>query len=560
MKTTHQGFSVSFVTGSPGAGKSYVLMRDVISRLLASQVTVFTNLPLEVDRIAEYCEKKTGRPAFEFAERIVLLTKEELGRWEDGTAGPWELAERGHADGNDFILDECHRFCQASGATERNKRWTKWLGEVRHEGWRRLVFISQDESKVGKPITVHAELRFELTNAERRRDPILRIPLHYWYELVASITREYLPSVVIVEFRRVNGKMRQQHAESMRLDPAWFPFYRSYEAAGGGTGRGQGGSAIVREFQKRPALLPTRRDGRLVGPVWAWFLAVHWWRFALAVTVAGVACWVTLGGGMNVLLTAWMERMKSVATVNSGTHGVGDGGTASSGSQPVQPTDGVSERTRPAAEITRRGTAVEVAAALQRMDEADRSLVVAELQSFAESYEAAVRKATKVEAERQKERKAVQVVAVTETAAWFSNPPCSCQVGEILDEGPYRGKRLEKINVDRGWAELDGGIRLWVGRGAVPGLSDAEPGPGGGSRSPRPRLAPAVPEPVPALDATGASENGGGSPEAANNDQRRRDGLWSLLQGSGAPSGNVDRGGRRTGKQASDDGSSESTN
>jgi len=553
MKTTHQGFSVSFVTGSPGSGKSYVMTRDVIARLLASEGAVFTNLPLEVERIAEYCEQKSGRPAYEFAERIVLLTKEELGRWEDGTAGPWELAERGHADGNDFILDECHRFCQA-GRTDRNKRWTKWLGECRHEGWRRLVFISQDESKVGKPITVHAELRFELTNAERRRDPVLRIPLTYWYELVASFTREYLPSVVIVEFRRVNGKLRQQHAESLRLDPAWFAFYRSYEAAGGGTGRGQGGSAIVREFQKRGTFLPKRVDGRLVLPVWAWLVAVHWWRFAIAGTIATGALWVTLGGGMNVLLTAWMNRMKSVATANLNPE------TALALEENGNPTQVLPmPGERPPPDITRRASARRIASILGKMDEGDREAIVLELQSFAAAYEDAERRYTKAAAQREKDRRAVQVVAVTETAAWFSNPPCSCQIGEVLDEGPYRGKRLEKIDVDRGWAQLTGGVRLWVGRGAVGGLSPAaaDAGRTGGaadSRSPA-----SIPEPLPAMGEDGGGERHTGNAEAADHDQRAGDGLRSLLQRDRSPSRAVDRRGRGAGEPAPHHGDPQST-
>jgi hypothetical protein len=200
MKTTHQSFSISFVCGPPGSGKSYLLTRDVIDRLQTSAGKVITNLPLAVDKVAALVAGKLGIESQEVAERIVLLEREQLVAWQDGRGGPWELREA--ADGNDFILDECHLFC-----SKRRKNniaeWERWLGEVRHEGWRRIVFVTQDESKVGPPITAHAELRFELTNSERLRDPFLKIPLSYWYELIASFTREYSSAVVLTEYRRV---------------------------------------------------------------------------------------------------------------------------------------------------------------------------------------------------------------------------------------------------------------------------------------------------------------------------------------------------------------------
>lgn len=542
VKTTHQGFSISFVCGAPGSGKSFCLTRDVIERLSSGFAgKIITNLPLEVDKIADYVAAKRGGEAFEVAAQLVLLDRDTLRAWQDGHGGPWDFAAQGLADGNDFILDECHLFCRKSGQNVRvrNERWERWLGEVRHEGWRRCVFVTQDETKVGLPITQHAELRYELTNGERRRDPILRIPLHYWYELIASVTREYRPSIAAVEYRRVKGKLREQHVDRYPLDPYWFQFYRSYEAAGGGTGKGAGGSAVVREFKRRPVLAPRRVDGQLIAPTWLWFLGVHWWRFFLAGALLSVVVWLTALGGMTSLLQAWMSRMGSIAAANGGgVEATRDGAPTQvlpAASQPAY--GGKAEPSPPAA----RPTAEQLAALLHGLPEGDRNLLVAELRWMADGYRLQKARADRLVANRARERKLVRVVAITEDKAWFSDPPCSCKLGEVIDEGPYKGRRMERLDVDGGWVELTGGVRLWVGRGIVERLPDADAPGGDAGREAGPGASRAVPEPVRALGAGEQAASGDGR-GAANHDHGAGDGLRSILSGGSPSSGPVDRG------------------
>lgn len=559
MKTTHQGFSIAFVCGSPGSGKSYCMTRDVIERLASGfEGKIFTNLPLEVEKIAHHVASKTGRDAADIAAQIQLLEKATLSRWADGHGGPWELSLEGKADGNELILDECHRFCRRKGpgVQGRNVLWTGWLGEVRHEGWRRLVFVTQDESKVGEPITTHAELYYELTNSERRRDPILRIPLHYWYELIASFTREYRSSVAAVEFRRVKGKLREQHVDRYSLDPFWFQFYRSYEAAGGGTGSGPGGTEVRREYKVRPIAWFSKVDGKRVAPTWAWFLSVHWWRFAIAGSIAGFGIWVTILGGMNTLLTMWMSRMGAIAGANR-TPGA-------SGSKPSARTEGEPEQALPSParrqseERIARPSPAELADILSRVPEADRAKLLAEFQGFADSFQRERSRSHALLDARASERKLMRVVAVTNDTAWFTDPPCSCKVGRVLDEGPYAGRRLERLNVDDGWAELAGGVRLWVGRGVDPGLPAADANGLAPDNATGGESSGEVSRPVQSVGPAG-NANQNRSAGASDNDIGAGDGLRSVLSGSGSPSGSVDRGRGRAGNPASNSGDTRPT-
>lgn len=239
---------------------------------------VITNLPLNVSEIAAEVSRKTGQSAESVAARVHLIDADTLQRWRTPSKvigdndkpvmvvhGPWEFSDD-FAAKSDFILDECHIYCprKGVGSVLFQKPWQDFLGEARHRGYRRLVFVTQDEAKVGTSILEHAELRYELTNAERLRDPWFRISLGDWFELVASITRKYQSSVALTEYRRLVGKMKIVHSERIALDPFFFKFYRSHEVAGGGSETGQVDRPL-REFEKRRSFLleaDRRRKGQ----------------------------------------------------------------------------------------------------------------------------------------------------------------------------------------------------------------------------------------------------------------------------------------------------------
>ena len=65
------GFAIYYIVGAPGAGKSYFIVRDLVGRrLIETDRSVITNLPLNVDRICEYVAGKRGCTTEEVAERM----------------------------------------------------------------------------------------------------------------------------------------------------------------------------------------------------------------------------------------------------------------------------------------------------------------------------------------------------------------------------------------------------------------------------------------------------------------------------------------------------------
>lgn len=307
IKNTHQRFTIAFLAGAPGSGKSYCMALDVVDRLTSSDAKIITNVPLDIEAVSKRAAGLKGDPA-EYAARIELLDLETLRGWRDGTSGPWELASR--AQGHDLLLDEVHLYCPSTGADM--KPWQSWLGEARHEGWRRIVFMTQDEAKVGKPIKEHAELRYELTSTERLRDPLLKIPMSSWAELLASITGTYEASVLLDEYRRTGGKMRRAHRERFVLQSDNFKLYDSYSKPGGGTTEGSN-AAPVREHEKRPSVCWKDRKA----PVWAWFLSRHHGSFYIPFAITAVLGWLCFGGGLPMLMTMAANAPRTMATTEA---------------------------------------------------------------------------------------------------------------------------------------------------------------------------------------------------------------------------------------------------
>lgn len=517
MKSTHTSFCIAFVCGSPGSGKSFCMTRDVIDRLTEDdQVRIVTNLPLNMAEVSQLVASKRGCEVSAVLDRVRLIDRDVLRRWADGQGGPWDFAAAGEAQGWELLLDECHIYCSKKQKA-RHIFWEKWLGEARHEGWRRIVFITQDVSKVGPPIVDHSELRFELTNSERRRDPILQIPMGFWYEVIASFTREYRSSIAVTEYRRINGKLRAQHTDRVPLDPFWFRFYNSYEAAGGGTGRGHGSTASKREFEKRPIFVPARKDGKLWLPTWLWFLKRFFFRFAMAGAVLVAFVWLVPMQGSSSLLRGWIDGLTKSAGVGESADGVEPGATPDNQKAEAPPPR------KPIKEV------------LAGLNEEDREAVQHELQLAAREVRQKLKRVEEIEREREAERRLQSVVAVTEDEVWFTNPPCSCKLGRRMEEGPYRGKLVRKIDVQEGWCELDGGIRLWIGRGSPQWVPGAEPEDGkahtaaaGDKRKRNAARAGEVPGAVQAPSAGAESPELADPRESADNDLGSRDDATGL--------------------------------
>jgi hypothetical protein len=237
------GFSVSFVHGKGGVGKSYALVRELVYQFLPeTERTLFTNLPLNVDAVCEFAAKEHGVSPEVYRERIKHIPEEMCSRWVRGDGGPWEVEKEWSVVHSELWLDECHKFCPKTDG-KRHKAYEAWLGEARHDGFRRILFVTQDEHKVGAVIKDHADLAYELLDGARKRLPFVGFPMSQVYELLGAFTRRVIKRVYVEEYRHGRGRFWRGWGESFVMDPRLFPLYSSYnvghstDSAGGGAER-----------------------------------------------------------------------------------------------------------------------------------------------------------------------------------------------------------------------------------------------------------------------------------------------------------------------------------
>lgn len=267
---------VCYTVGEPGSGKTYRRCAVFLGDQFLPNTTghVFTNYPIHLDAMAEHASamSKGRQTPDQIRDRIHIIPQEVLTRWRLQVSGPWDFFKHFDTKGAIIAIDEIHNYCPAEGC-KTQKQWEAWLGEVRHMG-AQCEFLTQDPGKCHKLIERHTGIRRRIEKDEHRCDPLLKIPMKCWYELIASWTGTYEPKNWEVEQRRLMSKWVTRRNIRFRFDPQYYKLYDSFSAPIAGGGQAATGQ-VEYEFQRRS------------------FLGMHWWffwqspgRFFLAFLVA----------------------------------------------------------------------------------------------------------------------------------------------------------------------------------------------------------------------------------------------------------------------------------
>jgi hypothetical protein len=156
--------------------------------------------------------------------------------------GPWDTFKDEDMSGWHLAIDEIHNYVPKSGPGCRRIQaaWSKWLGELRHRG-ATIEFLSQSPAKVGTCIENEAEIRLELLNNSQRYDPFFRVKMYYWYQLQAKLTGYYRPGCWQIELRQISGKWKEQDSSPFWFDDSLFACYDSWSAPIAGGKKGTSG-------------------------------------------------------------------------------------------------------------------------------------------------------------------------------------------------------------------------------------------------------------------------------------------------------------------------------
>ena len=290
-------------TGAPGTGKSYSrCARFLYDVWLPEDGGVhWSNFPVNFEAF----EKK-----FPYVrERVKIIPAEELAEWAKGEGrGPWDFFTGDMLRDSHVAIDECHLYVKrkGKGCQINAERWSKWLGDIRHHHCS-VEFLSQDPLKVNGCIEYHSTMRIQLVNSEDRRDPLFNILLGDWYELRASLGREYETVIWQTEERRILSKWKHAGMNRFTLDPLYFPLYNSYNNTQAKTTEEAEAPppAKLREFQKRS-----------IPGLWFWFARRNAWRLFSRAACACLVFWLCFMGGFTRSFAFANGILQSMAASN----------------------------------------------------------------------------------------------------------------------------------------------------------------------------------------------------------------------------------------------------
>ena len=235
--------TIILTTGVPGSGKSYVrCARFLVDDFLVNTRGLhISNFPLNVDIISSFVSKKINNnkrffgikqnvSASDIALRLEIIPDSVLQTWRAGLSGPWDYFRGRDLRYCHIAIDEIHNFVNSRCSSDYLQKWDEFLGELRHRGCT-FEGLTQDITTVDQVLVGRASLRYELVPAEDLRDPFFKISLSDWYQLKASLLRDFHKTVFVYEKRKTDSRWKLNHTYRFLILPEYFKFYNSYEAS-----------------------------------------------------------------------------------------------------------------------------------------------------------------------------------------------------------------------------------------------------------------------------------------------------------------------------------------
>lgn len=325
-----------------------------------------SNMPVNVDRIAAFCERKYRRKWWQFGKGAEPITASEVrarvhtlspelvdkstGSWmqdpgdkAEHANGPWDSfavpgmlnvfieagapgAPRQETMQNVHLaIDEAHQMMPRTGHVKNRKLMKDWIRLLRKEGWTFEIITQQPES-LDPDIQKLAGMRYWVENVGRERDPVFGILNDDWTELKAAwLTSEWNPIIRQREQKRDPDSGRwvtNDKTTFAELRSELYKLYDSYSTVHSGRG------------ENRSTKAASQRHWERMGKVelLAWFVRRNKWRLGTRFAFAGVVVWLCFLGGFKAMYTdvlnPYLLGAVTGATERDPAEGTADGSEA----------------------------------------------------------------------------------------------------------------------------------------------------------------------------------------------------------------------------------------
>ena len=444
---------VTFFTAPARSGKSFRLVVRICDEIIPmTDGVIYTNLPLHVDRIAEYCAEKYKITVEEVTARLHVIPRDVESSWRDAGMpiyntngqktgahpfdGPWEYFADKRLSGSTIIIDEIHNFCGSIGTPKAiSNNWQKWLGELGHN---QAVFIciSQAPEKVHSCIKQEAQASYTIRNTGLDRDPYFKIELYDWLELWSGLFgAEYKVFVFEQEIQKTEGRRQKGQRKLHLMGQPYFSFYDSFNKP---IASEQTDNLNPFEHEYEKHLRKGAIRGRLSLLRWFFFKNMQPLvsRGGMAIAFACVLLWLLAGGAGD--LTQYISQSMSQAFVKKSAKAEEEKGP-----------DEAAQRLDKYASLP------------QPKEDADR------LEVIRKTYEDELRKALIETETLSQELKRAKDELARNSAVVLMTPDMVVLkrgqvygVGDKISSGDYKGLRLVGINYRKRAAYLDNGAVL----------------------------------------------------------------------------------------------------
>lgn len=142
--------ALKFISGKPGAGKSYMALKWIVDELINGSRVVVTNLPINIPELGAYLHEKTEK-IVDLSERLRIIGDDEVYefyRYRGRINGEWYCSppsdSKGRIDYSEYmcfkgssilyVLDEVHLYFNSRDWQKTGRSCIWYLSQHRHLG------------------------------------------------------------------------------------------------------------------------------------------------------------------------------------------------------------------------------------------------------------------------------------------------------------------------------------------------------------------------------------------------------------------------------------------